>query len=73
MTAPIVTPETTLRELGEILRRNDGVAAVRWMVDGWHAEARCHQGRSMGGTYSLADGTTLAQAISRALVKAGAR
>lgn len=70
---PLVTPETTVRELGEILERCDAVAAVRWMAPGWHAEARCHQGRAMGGTYSLADGDDLASAINAALAKAGAR
>lgn len=64
MTAPIVTPDTTLRELGEILRRDDApnpftisFDEVWWVLtdDGWHS------------------GPDLAAAINAALVKAGAR
>ncbi len=70
MTAPIVTPETTLRELGEILKRSelcltwsDTVADLSFVDVYNHRVHETHEG----------EGADLAAAINDALTKAGAR
>ena len=66
MKAPIVTGETTLRELGEILeRRGAGITLTLERGTTWWADLHC--------THAVRSDRDLASAINAALVKAGAR
>lgn len=69
MTAPIVTPETTLRELGEILRPFEGLSYAHVHASG-RVEVVLFRYRQPA---TRADGHDLADAIDAALVKAGVR
>lgn len=72
MTAPIVTPETTLRELGEILeRRGLSMTAARRTLDEPWTVAVCGPEEENGEGWD--ESADLAVAIDAALAKAGAR
>lgn len=69
MTAPIVTPETTLRELGEILRRSSVAISHASVGEG---VAYVSAGNVHGSSHDACR-HDLAAAIDAALTKAGAR